>query len=191
MRFTAPLVACCLFPLLLAACATERPPLHTPYGEGHRYGYQDLAVNDAGAEVRYIGPVRRMPNYAGRDAAVEGAVREAQELALLRAAELARQSGVRYFTVEQRRTDVNVQERVEYDPFPYPHYPYAYPGYYPYYHRYGYPYPFPPHYYRYNIGRVTVTLEAAWRSEPGKDTIDAAETVGRLRERYSLQRGRS
>jgi hypothetical protein len=103
--------------LLLAACSSgPRAPLFSPFESNGVYGYSDGAVEGDRVSVTYTGANRRGFGYTGRNSEIERkAVDEAVDLALWRAAQIAKARGFKGFTVAESRIDVRT---------------YAEPGYY-------------------------------------------------------------
>jgi hypothetical protein len=97
-RTLLPILALAL--IVLQACAALFPPLYRPYS--NEVGYSDLQVGKDTWEVQYVGPTSQTEL-------------QAEEMAILRAAELTHLSGARWFLIlsdakESRRMRVTTHE---------------------------------------------------------------------------------
>lgn len=93
--------------LALSACATATP--YGPAGQGSRYGYSDMRVDENRFRVAFAG------NSVTSREQVEMAL-------LLRAAEVTLESGHDWFATVNRATDRDVRYRASPDPFYYDRY---------------------------------------------------------------------
>jgi hypothetical protein len=113
--------------LALAAAACAERPLYVPYGANTTYGYADRALGDDTYEVSYRPPDYRTYAYgrATRDRVVNDQLSLAHDMALLRAAEIARMRGFPAFRELNRDNDsrVDVETDPFYDPWGYRPYP--------------------------------------------------------------------
>jgi hypothetical protein len=143
-RLSRLLAGTCLATLLtLAGCHTVPGlPLMTPVEIAGTFGYGDKRTGDDSFEVSYLTPPRPAPfDQASREREGGRAAELARDLAMWRAAELAKSLGYHGFRVVDRRSDVqfDTHEQTYYPPYytqPYAN-PYAVP--------YGTPYgPVPP-----------------------------------------------
>ncbi len=125
--------------LALAGCqAVPRLPLMSPLEAGAGYGYAERPLGDAHFEVDYVSPTMLTSPVRDEREAQVAEVRElASDLALWRAAELAAGRGFAAFTVDDRRTDVEVEviDEAQYLPRYGPYRgralsPFGYPGFY-------------------------------------------------------------
>jgi hypothetical protein len=171
----------------LAGCAeAPRPPLMSPLAQAAEFGYSDQDLSGNRLEVTYLGPRRRVPLSHGEQAtAVKAAQKQADDLALWRAAQVAQARGKPAFTVVNRHTDVEVTIRDRYDP-----YPWGWPGYYPYSwwrDPFFYP-PYPPYSaYRdaYAQAQAKLTVELLDKMKPGAH--DAAATAAEMSAKYGAK----
>ena len=172
--------------------AEPLPPYMSPYPAGkYGYGYTDERHGPDTWRVIYRGPWQELPTEAAaRGAALERAAAATNELALLRAAELARAENKAAFTIAERRTDTDTQRQpggYVYDPF-WPHYSPLYdrPGRYP----YGYAplWSAPAFVPGHAAGRATATLVIRLAPRTAPNAIDAAATEERLQ---PIWRGRA
>lgn len=189
-------VAAALF--LLAACTSApRPPLMSPLSEARDYGYEEKDTGKDVIEVSFLGPTRSVPVYdPKRKPAVERARTEAEELALLRAAQIAISRSVTVFRVIDRRSDLNVEVQERNSGF---YYPFAYRYYRPgrYYRRgfgfysgYGY-YPFYPYRtfgFRNAIAQAKASLTISLADGKEGKAYNAQATATRLGPKYANKR---
>ena len=112
----------------LAACSqAPRPPLMSPIAQVTDFGYSNRDLTNGRVEVTYLGPSYRVSTWrASRQEAVDKAKAQAEELATWRAAQVALAKGKPAFEVVDQHTDVEVDIRQYYDPYPYAWYPYPY-----------------------------------------------------------------
>jgi hypothetical protein len=167
---------------LLGGCASEKPmpPLMSPISQVTDFGYSNRDLTGGRIEVVYLGPARRVSTWrSSRQEAVDHAKAEADELATWRAAQVALDRGKPAFEIVDKHTDVEVDVRDYYDPYPFGWYPYRWsraPLYAPY----------PPYYttYRdaYAQAQSKLTIQLLDKMQPG--ALDARETADRLSRKY-------
>lgn len=180
-----------LVPILIAvaACGPKKPPppLMSAVTETKgRYGYSEREIDGARVEISYFAPVRRVPPGATyRAPFTQAAIDLASDLALWRAAQLAKEREVPRFTVEKRRTDVVVDRyRGGYYPDPFFGPPW------PYYYRYpwGYPFGFPYPYYSYEppraYGRAIVRMTVYFGTLADRRSQQTANVIDRMTQKY-------
>ncbi len=181
-RRTTTMLAAFAFVAVLAGCATgPRLPLMSPLDSGAGYGYGHRELTGGRFEVSYLGPsLRTSLDKATRDAEAEAARELAYDLALWRAAELATQNGYPAFTVEDARSDLEV-EIVDEGPF-FPQFGYFHG------HRYYHSGFYSPHSYggifRTAWLQARATLTAAMHRAMRENAYDAAATAGRLKAKH-------
>jgi hypothetical protein len=167
----------------LAACAEKpRPPLMSPIAQVTDFGYADRDLSNGRVKVTYLGPSYRVStSRESRQALVDQAKAQSEELALWRASQVALDKGKPAFEVVEKHTDLEVDIRHYYEPYPYTWYPYPYYGW----RRPYYPL-FPPYYgsYRdaYAQAQTDMTIQLLDKMKPG--AIDARETADRLSRKY-------
>lgn len=170
--------------VLLGACAgAPPPPLMTPLAETRTHGYAEKTLPGGRIEVSYLGPSRRVPvARAERAGHLEIARREAEDLALWRAAQIAIARKAPAFAVLDRRIDVDIEVRRTDGGYPFGGYGY---------HRYrtrGYysfaPYPFHGYGFRdaYAQARARLTVGFVKKSTPG--ARDALAVAAQMRQKY-------
>lgn len=179
-----------------AACTSTPsaplPPYMSPYPAGkYAYGYSEERLGPDTWRIIYRGPLQELPvDQAARAAALERAAAATHELALLRAAQLARAESKPAFAIVDRRTDTDTQRQpgsAAYDPF----WPGASPalyrdGRYPYWHA---PLWAPPVYVPgHAAGKATTTLVIRLERRVTASNVNAAETEARLEQAW---RGRA
>jgi hypothetical protein len=179
MTPAARIVVVLLLSAIVGGCQSAPPqPLMQPLAsEGGEFGYRDRDLDAERVEVTYVGP--RFRDTYGDDTSTEATAArdQAYDLALWRAAQIAKERGHPSFAVIQERRDVDSNTTVERSyGFPYP---------------YGYRRPWGPWpYYGYDDysvrswSRATVTLVVDLTPAAGADTFDTAVTEERLRHRY-------
>lgn len=172
--------------------AEPLPPYLSAYPAGkYGYGYTEERLGPDTWRVIYHGPWQELPLEATqRGAALERAAVATNELALLRAAQLARAENKPAFSIADRRTDTDTQRQpagFAYDPF--------WPNYSPLYERHGrYPYWHAPLWSTpafvpgHAAGRSKTTLVIRLEPRMTPNTIDAAATEERLQQTW---RGRA
>ena len=182
MRAAKPIVACIAGLVALAGCqAAPRLPLMSPLEAGAGYGYAERPLGDAHFEVDYVSPTMLTSPVRDEREAQVAEVRElASDLALWRAAELAAGQGFAAFTVDDRRTDVEVEviDEAQYLPHYGPYIgrtlsPFGYHGF----------YDFGPR-FRDAWLQVRVTLTITLLSELVEGALDAAQTVEELKQKH-------
>jgi len=177
--------------LVLAACSATREPLRAAMvaqASTGDYGYYEKTLAPDRYEVSYISPRLQAK---GDDTDGNGLKAERQlvyELALWRAAQLARDTGHPAFKVEQESSDVDVTVQRDliypaYSPFFYPHYRrHHYYDYWP----YGYYHNYAPSDYRVRrSGRITVALTVTMLAAATDGAFDTAATEERLRNAHA------
>jgi len=187
------LLAAALGPAGCAAGTAEPlPPYMSAYPAGkYGYGYTEERLAPDTLRVIYRGPWQELPlEAAQRSAALERVAAATNELALLRAAQLARAENKPAFRIADRRTDTDTQRQPSgyvSDPF-WPHYAPLYErhGRYPYWHA---PLWSAPAFVPGNAaGRATTTLVIRLEPRVTAANIDAATTEDRLQQTW---RGRA
>jgi len=184
---------CVALTLAAAGCASgpaePLPPYMSAYPAGkYGYGYTEERLATDTVRVIYHGPWQELPlDSATRTTALERSATATNELALLRAAQLAEAERKPAFTIVDRRTDTDTQRQpggYAYDPF-WPHYAPLYErgGRYPYWHAplWAGPNFVPGH----AAGRATTTLVLRFEPRVTPGNIDAAATAQRLRQTWS------
>lgn len=177
--------------LALAACGPKAPPapLLSPIAETKgNYGYSERVIGRDRVEISYFAPIRRMPPSAVyRAPFAQRSIDLAADLALWRAAQLARARNVARFTVDTRRTEVVVdryQGGYRPDPFFGPTVPY----YYRYRGPYFYPTAYPFAYYSYDPpsaqGRAVVRIEVYFGIQPGRRSQTTSDVISRMSRKY-------
>ncbi len=156
---------------LLTACAGL--PLYQPASGPGTFGYSERAVGADLYEVSYRAPTRTTYAYNNADRESDRRIGLAYDLALLRAAELALNSGSPVFAVRRRDNDVAVDLRRGRSTFP---------SYYGGYRRYPYS--------RYDdeplaVIRTQVTLLVGLFDAATPGPFDSAEMAARLRRQYA------
>ncbi len=163
----------------LAACQLgPEPPLMSPLADGAGFGYRERELSEHRYEVVYLGPrARTWLDRGKREEDVEQARGLVYDLALWRAARIAVENDFAAFTVEDRRTDVEVEIIDEWPYYPF----YDFPEY----HRLGY-----RGFYNYGYGfrsawlQARGTLTVALQAAATDESFDAASTVRRLEKKH-------
>jgi len=175
----------------LTACAGDAPaprPLMAPLAEARSYGYSERSLPSGRIEVRYLGPARAVPTGgANRREHTERARAEAEDLALWRAAQVARLRGAAAFVVVDKRSDVEVEIRSSdygYYGYPYAWYRRPHHGIHRY-RPYGYGYPPLGGGFRDAYAQARVRLTIALLAKPRSGAFDAAKTAERLKRKYA------
>lgn len=170
---------------LLGACAgapAPGPPLMTPLAETRTHGYAEKTLSRGRIEVSYLGPTRRVPvARAERAGHLEGARREAEDLALWRAAQIAIARKAPAFAVLDRRIDVDVEVRRIDGGYPFGgalYHRYRTRGHYPF-----SPYPFFGFRDAYAQARARLTVGFVKKSTPG--ARDALAVAAQMRQKYA------
>lgn len=177
--------------LALGACSgglAPQPPLMTPLAETRTHGYAEKTLSGGRIEVSYLGPSRRVPvARAERAGHLERARREAEDLALWRAAQITIARKAPAFAILDRRIDVDIEVRRTDMGYPFGG-PFGSHGY----HRYrarGYypfsPYPFHGFGFRdaYAQARARLTIGLVKKSSPG--ARDALAVAAQMRQKYA------
>jgi hypothetical protein len=155
----------------------------SPISQVTDFGYSNRDLNNGRVEVNYLGPSYRVSTFrASRQEALDQAKAQAEDLATWRAAQVALAKGKPAFEVVDKHSNVEVDVRDYYDPYPSAWWPY---GYYPYRWARGPFYPF-PYYTRYRDAyaqaEVSLTVQLLDKMKPG--ALDAQETAARLSTKY-------
>lgn len=170
------------FVVLLSGCASgPQYPLYSPLAVTGSFGYTEQRINDTTYRVTYITPARTAYSpYANPEPHRTALLNLANDMALMRAAELALANGYKTFRVTQRDNDVDVRreryDRFCDDPF-WPRRPYYYP---PPYYRCG------PDGYTHFQARNTLTVE--FGNKPGDEHYVAEDVLARLQQTYPTAR---
>ena len=127
-------LAFCLL-LVLGACTTPIPsrPAMAPVGQNGDFGYSERDIGPDRLEVTYRGAAIQVSVRNPRgDGRVQAELDKAHDLALWRAAEVAKARGIAAIRIEQetRNSDIDVRSRPIYRPEPF--YGPFWPGYAPY-----------------------------------------------------------
>lgn len=168
--------------LLLVGCATgPQYPLYSPLTTTGSFGYSERALSSTSYRVTYISPRRTaFSPHASQEPRRTQLLNLTNDMALMRAAELAQAHGAETFRVTQRDNDTDVNR--EYydgwcrDPF-WPRRPYYY---YPGYYRCG------PDGYTYFQGRTTLTVE--FGHKPGEEHFVTKDVLAQLQQAYPTAR---
>jgi hypothetical protein len=168
--------------LLLAACASGPSyPLYSPQAVTGSFGYSEQKLGPTSYKVVYVTPARGVTDSrSGVDERRQALLTLSNDMALWRAAQLARANGQNEFRVTRRDNDVDVQrdyydngyyDRRRFGP------PYGPPYYGP--SMYGPPWP-----YTYVRMSARTTLMVEFGRRPGEDFYIADEAIARLRQTY-------
>lgn len=174
---------------ILAGCAPSQPlPLYVSLQATGDYGYFEEQLSDRRFRVGYDVPIetRYRGSEAERRREVDRKIAVAYDMALLRAAQLARMQGFEVFSISGRENNVRIEERDEYygSPFLF-HHPYWHHSY------FAVPYHAFPRY----MDRVTeIAVSVDFVAELGADaaaddTFDARDVIARLSRKYSVLPG--
>jgi hypothetical protein len=180
-RLPRPLAAFALL-LLVAGCATgPQYPLYSPLAVTGTFGFSEQRLSDTSYRTTYVTPRRTAYSpYAGSEPRRTALLTLANDMAMMRAAELASANGYETFRVTQRDNNANVDRQRYYgycdDPF-WPGRPYYYP--YPRY-RCG------PDGYTYFQARSTLTVE--FGSKPGDEHFVTKDVLAQLAQTYPTAR---
>jgi hypothetical protein len=110
--FAAALVAA----LLLAACQLESsPPLLSPIDASHDYGYSEKPLGEQRYAITYQGPRRIAAAGPEADRSTSAALQQASDLAIWRAALLAKSAGYEGFRLTERQAEVNTHPGTAYN----------------------------------------------------------------------------
>jgi hypothetical protein len=180
--FGGPWLAVLAVVFLIAGCATgPQYPLYSALAVTGTFGYTEQRINDTTYRVTYVTPARTAYSpYANPEPYRTALLNLANDMALMRAAELALASGYQTFRVTQRDNDVDVRreryDRFCDDPF-WPRRPLYYP---PSYYRCG------PDGYTHFQARSTLTVE--FGNKPGDEHYVAQDVLNRLQQTYPTAR---
>lgn len=168
--------------LLLAACASGPSyPLYSPQAVAGSFGYSEQKLGPANYKVTYVTPARGVADSRNAvDERRQSLLTMSNDLALWRAADLARANGHNEFRVTRRDNDVDVQ-RDYYDNGYYDRRRFGPPFGPPYYgpSMYGPPWP-----YTYVRMSARTTLMVEFGKRPGEDFFIADDAIARLRQTY-------
>jgi hypothetical protein len=160
IKFAAALLAAAV----LAGCTTPPPPkpAMVPLGQTGDFGYSERDLGGDRVEIVYTGAAVKVPSTANRNSAqVQAELAKTHDLAVWRAAQVAKDRGMAAFKIERETRDTDIEVSQYYAPMSSPL------GYRPYWGPYGYYggyrswYYDDPFYYRpvrRGAGRVTTTL---------------------------------
>ena len=168
--------------LLVAGCATgPEYPLYSPIAVTGSFGYTEQRISDTIYRVTYIAPKRTAYSpYAGAEPRRTVLLTLTNDMAMMRAAELATDNGFETFRVTQRDNDADVNRQRYYgwcdDYWP------GRPYYRPYYPRYN----CGPDGYTYFEARSTFTVE--FGNKPGDQYFVAKDVLTQLAQTYPTAR---
>ena len=98
-----------LIALALAGCTEPaRAPLYSPLSAGSYFGYAEQPVNPNTVRISYLTPPARVNSSADVGAVRTERINLAHDLAVWRAAELARAAGYPAFSIADQQSDANV-----------------------------------------------------------------------------------
>jgi len=101
---------------LLAACQIgPSPPLLSPASGGQDYGYSEKPLGEHRYAIDYLGPRRIASTGEAADRSTAAALQEAGDLALWRAAQLAKSAGYEGFRLTNKQGEVNTHPGVPYN----------------------------------------------------------------------------
>lgn len=169
--------------LLITGCASgPQYPLYSPLATTATFGYSEQALSSTTYRVTYIAPRRTaFSPYAGQEPQRTALLTVTNDMALMRAAELAQAHGYETFRVTQRDNDTDVKREFYdgwcNDPF-WPRRPYPY--YRPSHYRCG------PDGYTYFQGRSTLTVE--FGHKPGEEHFVTKDVLAQLQQTYPTAR---
>ena len=181
-------VAALALAMLTGGCAAPPPKTaFVAYGDAGSFGYSESKLADDLFQVTYVTPfLRTSTDAAGREAELAQQKRQAYELALWRAAQLAQKDGFPAFKIENQSNDADVVVRSEPDyvppPTPFSHYYGPGPLYRPY-PVYGYPYGYTSYTAR-AVATITAQLTVRMLGAMADGAIDAKATETQLASRY-------
>lgn len=102
--------------LLLAACQLESsPPLLSPIDASHDYGYSEKQLSPQRYAITYQGPRRIAAAGPEADRSTAAALQQASDLAIWRAALLAKSAGYEGFRVTDRQAEVSTHPGTAYN----------------------------------------------------------------------------
>lgn len=167
--------------LLVSGCATgPQYPLYSPFAVTGTFGFTDQRLSDSSYRTTYVAPRRTVYSpYANAEPGRTALLNLANDMALMRAADLAVTNGHQTFRVTQRDNDadVNRERRTGWcdDPF-WPRRPYTYsPSY-----RCG------SDGYTYFNARSTLTIQ--FGHKPGEEHYVAQNVITQLTQTYPTAR---
>lgn len=170
--------------LLLAACASgPQYPLYSPLAMTGTFGFSEQRVSNTAYRVTYIAPRRTAYSpYANAEPRRSSLLTLANDMAMMRAAELTVSSGQETFRVTQRDNDADVDRQRYYSGCDDPFWPGRPPFYRPYYpgYRCG------PDGYTYFHARSTLTIE--FGHKPGDEYFVARDVLAQLTQTYPTVR---
>ncbi len=175
---------------IAAGCTTRQPPAAAMVAQSAtgEYGYSEQMLSADLYKVGYVSPRLRATQDSDDAHGLAGDKQRVYELALWRAAQLAKEKGYPAFAVQQESRDVDVTVRHDpaYAPVPFLFgrhchwrcgWPYGY-GYWPYDYGYGY-------YRTRAAGRISVELTVKMLSARKPDAFDTAATEEWLRQKHA------
>jgi hypothetical protein len=172
---------------IAAGCTTRQPPAAAMVAQGATgdYGYSEQMLAADLYKVAYVSPRLRATRDSDDAHGLTADKQRVYELALWRAAQLAKEKGYPAFAVQQENRDVDVT--VRHDPI-YPPGPYLFGRYcrwrcgWP----YGFGWPYDYGYYRTSAaGRISVELTVKMLSASKPDAFATAATEERLRLKHA------
>ena len=167
--------------LMVAGCATgPQQPLYSPLAVAGTFGYSEQRLSDSSSRVTYVAPRRTIFSpYAHAEPARSAQLTLANDMALMRAAELTVAGGHDTFRVTQRDNDADVNRERHTgmcdDPF-WPRRPYYYP----------HSRPCGSDGYTYIQARSTITIQ--FGHKPGEEHFVAQTVLGQLAQTYPTAR---
>jgi hypothetical protein len=167
--------------LLIAGCATgPQYPLYSPLAVTGTFGYSEQAISSSSYRVTYISPRRTsFSPYARSEPQRTYMLNLTNDMAMIRAAELAEAQGHETFRVTQRDNDSDVDRQYYHgwcnDPF-WPRRPYYY----------SHSYRCGPDGYTYFQSRSTLTVE--FGHKPGENHFVAKDVLMQLQQTYPTAR---
>lgn len=184
------LAAAVLAAAVLAGCTTPPPPkpAMVPLGQTGDFGYSERDLGGDRVEIVYTGAAVKVPSTADRNSAqVRAELAKTHDLALWRAAQVAKDRGMAAFKIEKeaRDTDIEVSQYLAPVASPFGYRPYwGYPyGYYGGYRSWYYDDPFYYRPVRKGAGRVTTTLTVQlFKAHNASDStqLSTADTLAKL-----------
>jgi hypothetical protein len=114
MRRLPRLLAAFALLLLVAGCATgPQYPLYSPLAVTGTFGFSEQRLSDTSYRTTYVTPRRTAYSpYAGSEPRRTALLTLANDMAMMRAAELASANGYETFRVTQRDNDANVDRTI-------------------------------------------------------------------------------
>lgn len=176
------LVACAAAIVALGGCQGPPPlPLYSSLEEAKTFGYAEKQVETTRYEVTYLTRRQRVSfTMLGREAQIGTMSRTAEEIAELRAAEIALEAGYPSYKIVDRRTDSEVMMR---------EYAYLGAGGFSTFHRYHSSYlrsyPYAPAFFGSSaFAQVRTTLDVRMLDAQDDDGADAKAAQARLGNKY-------